>query len=123
MPEIKVTVLVEQDGVPIPGFPFTQRVAVEQVAPWSPFFQGASAPGVFTPVPAPSINVLQALVMRPDATILVRFASQTDEGLEIAPNGLLVVLGCNVDDGTALNATVYAQDDVNVRGLAAGAAQ
>ena len=123
MPELKVTVLVEQDGSPVSGFPLVRRVVCDQVAAWNPYFQGASAPSTFTAVPASTVAVLQALILRPDGTVLVRFANQTDAGLQIDPDGLLIVLGCSVDETAALNATVYADADTNIRGLAAGATQ
>lgn len=123
MPELKVTVTVEQDGQVLPGFPYVQRATVEQTAPWNPYFQGASAPATFTEVPAPTINILQALVLRPDGLITVRFADQSDAGLNIVAGGLLIVLGCDVQEGAALNATVYADADTLIRGLAAGASQ
>lgn len=123
MPQVKVTVLVEVDGAAVAGFPMVSRIVADQVVPWNPYFQGANAPGVFVAVPAPTIDVLQALVLRTDAPILVRFAGQASAGLELLPGGLLVALNCNVATGAGTNATVFADSDANVRGLAAGAPQ
>ena len=119
MPELKVTVLVEQDGSPISGFPLVRRVVVDQVATWNPY---TKVTGTYTAVPAPLIATLQALILRPDAAVTVRFAAQSDAGLDLDADSLLIVLGASVDDGATVNATVSAAADTSIRGLAAGAA-
>lgn len=113
MAELKILVLVEQDGVVLPGFPLVQRVVTEQVMPWTPVTLAA---GGFTSLPLGSIASLKTLIVRPDRLVTLRYDGQTDAGIEIEPNGLLLVLGGRADAGI----TASAVDPTTIHGLAAG---
>jgi hypothetical protein len=123
MPQVTVTVLVEVDGQPVSGFPLTTRLQTDQVVPWNPVWHLADAPGTYVAVPAPTIEGLKALILRPDAAISVRFAAQSDAGLTIGPHGLLIALDCDVTTGAETNASVSAAADTAIRGLAAGVSE
>lgn len=122
MAQVKVTVLVEVDGVALPGFPFVSRLPYEQVVGWNPYDQAENALGVFESMPLLTLDVLQALVLRTSGRILVRFNGQSDAGLELEPGGLLIALGAAVEAGSTTNVRVSAMEDTSIRGVAAGAA-
>lgn len=121
---MKVTVLVEVDGHVVSGFPLVQRVAADQILPWSPFVQAPddpeAEPPVYTPLPTPTLAGLKALVLRPDGPITVRFAAQTDAGLPLEAGSLLILLGCDVGLDPETNVTLRAEQETAIRGLAAG---
>lgn len=120
MPQVKVTILVEVDGQPVSGFPHVTRHQVEQVVPWNPYVQAAGGLDAFTPIPAPTIGTLQALVMRPSKPITLRFADQSDAGLPLEAGSVFIAFGTALVSGSVRNVTVWADGDTEIRGLAAG---
>ena len=121
MAELKVTVQVEQDGVVLPGFPIVERVVVEQVVPWTPLRHDPSPSEAFVALPTTTIVTLQALIVRPNRLLVVRYDGQTDAGIEIEPGGLLLVLGGRADAGPVANVKASATETTLIHGLAAGA--
>ena len=118
MPEIRVTVQVEQDGQAVPGFPLVQRLTTEQVVTFAPYIK---ALGTFTSLPIESVLTVQALIVRTDVAATVRLDGQTDAGIPLQAGGLLLILNADIDAGAATNATISTAADATVRGLAAGA--
>ncbi len=119
MPTVEVTVSVKVDGVPLVGFPMTRRVSVTEVQAFD-YQKAASA--TYTAIPTGEIASLKAFVVTSDKAVTVRLDAQSDAGIEVNADGVLVVLDGTIDAGLTTNATVSNASGAiaTVRGVGAG---
>lgn len=122
MPTLRVTVHAEVDGQVLPGFPLIKRITTDQISVFNPATKPADdPPGTYTSLPIEHLGTVQALVLRPDATITLRLDGQTDAGIPLGPDSLFLVVGTDLDAGVTVNASVSAAAATAVRGWAMGA--
>ena len=122
MPALKVTVTVEQDGVALPGFPFVRRIQTSDVQAFA-YTQddtGVDAEDVqlYTTLPViGEISPVRLLVLRTDAVAGVRFAGQTDAGVDLEAGGLVILVDCDITHATPV---AIATAGATLSGVAAG---
>lgn len=117
--EVEVRVLV--DGQPMTGFPVVRRVTVADFQRFD--FAKADDAGVFSSLPGLDvIESLNVLLVRPAAAMTVRLDGQTDAGILLNADGLLLILDGTLDAGPTDNATLSnaSGDTAQVRGFGAG---
>jgi len=125
MPALKVTVLVEVDGQPVPGFPYVRRVVADEVQAFNPTTKVGDGNGTtFTALPTSAITTMQGLLVRADQDVTIRLDGQTDAGVLLKAGGLLLIIDSTINAGATTNATVNlnqaASVIASVRGLAIG---
>jgi len=122
MPAIKVTVTVEVDGQVVDGFPYVRRLVVDQIQTFNPYSKVVDA-GTFASLPVEKMATLQALVVRPDRQVTVRLDGQSDAGLVLNAEGILLILDADADASATTNATIsnVSGATATVRGLGGGA--
>jgi hypothetical protein len=98
VPTLELTVLVKQDGVAVPGFPWVRRIVVDDVQPFD--YQLASGGGD-TVVPTAAIASLHALLVRAlNQPTTVKLPS-----IALAAGGIVVVLDGVLTTPTIANAS------------------
>lgn len=106
MPEVKLTLLLEQDGRALPGFPYIRRQVVNE-------FQGPleviKAGGDVSFVAIPGVTVIPALntfVLTTDQAYSLKFGGvgSGDGVVPLLAQGLIVIVGANIASGAATNA-------------------
>ena len=119
MPTVEVTVSVKVDGVSVTGFPMTRRVSVTEV---QAFDYQKSASATYTAIPTEAIDSLKALIVTSDKAVTVRLDAQSDAGIEVNADVVLIVLDGTINAGASTNATVSNASGsiAAVRGVGAG---
>lgn len=105
MPSLKATILLELDGVPLPGSPFVRRVEVGEAVP-SQQVKAGTADSSYSQLSPDQIASLRAFFCTTDAAVKLRLDGQSDAGIELGPNGLVLIMDATLDAGAATNATV-----------------
>jgi hypothetical protein len=125
MPILRISVIAEVDGSPVPGFPLERRTSL--FAGQSFHYQKApdSDAGSFSPLPgddAAFASLIQALMLRPDLPVTVRLNGQSDAGVMIQSGGLLLVLDgiINTAPGTRVRVNNGSPATVTIKGYAGG---
>lgn len=95
--QVKVTVLVEVDGVPLDGFPMVRRLTLDQLQQFA-YQQATGLSNVVIPVD--KIANVKAILVRADQAIKVHLDS--DGGIELSQNGLLLVLDATINAGAGV---------------------
>jgi len=123
MPVLKVSLNVELDGQPVLGFPVIRRAVVDEVQQYE-YEQAAHGDAVtFSAVPADQIAAIQLLILRPDQQVTLRLDGQTDAGIVLDADSILLILGATIDAGAgSSNAKLNNNSGATavIRGLAGG---
>ena len=106
----------------MPGFPYVRRITADEFQTFDPYEKANDGnTTTFTTLPVSAVaSILQALILKADAQVTLRFNGQTDKGITLNAGGLLLLLD------TAINSAVFASINnnsggiANVRGLGAG---
>ena len=119
MPVIEVVVSIMQDGVEIFGHPIQRRVAVDEATGTFTTTMAASASYVALP---PSVMAeVDMLVIQADKQVTVRLDAQTDKGIILQPEGLLLILDGYIVAGAGTNIKLFNNSvETNVRGVVGG---
>jgi hypothetical protein len=97
MPTIEVTVQVRKDGHLVPGFPIAKRIE----APYSEGFDYAKQTdlaGAFENIPVNQVVPASVVLIRAERAMTVRFAGQSDAGIDLAAGGMILILGSDISD-------------------------
>lgn len=125
MPELKLTIQCEQDGVELPGFPLIFREIVSESFP----IEATKAPDnnttTYSQVPGTIPPVLQVLVLSFDQAMNLRWNNAVAGSLPMNAAGCVVLVGANIAAGAALNALINnpastGTPAANLVGVAAG---
>jgi hypothetical protein len=106
----KITLNLEIDGQQIEGYPLVKRINLDEIQQFS-YEKAASAS--YTDIPATEISNIQLLLIRPSQQLTIRLNGQSDAGIVLSANGILLVL-----DGT-LNAVAANAQVSNASGSVA----
>ena len=99
MPALRIVVTAELDGVPLKGFPWVRRLAVDEAQSFE-YEQTAHGDAItFTAVPADQLATIQALLLRPDKAVTLRLDGQTDAGIVINADGFVLLADVTIDAG------------------------
>src|SRR6266404_1849232 len=98
MKTVKLTVTLEIDGVQFVGFPVTRRLNLDEVQ----FFDYEKPfDSLYTDLPAGELSNIQLLVMQAQQPVTLRLNNQSDAGLSLASNGIVIILDCIINSGSA----------------------
>lgn len=122
MPQLKITLTVEVDSQPVAGFPIVRRT---QIAETQQFEIAKAADNDVTTFTALQMVLAEvnALLIRPDLPINLRFNNQTDAGIKVNAGGLLLLFDGKINSGATTNVKINNPDAALVatlRGLVAG---
>lgn len=112
MPVLKAVIVLEVDGVAVPGFPYSRRITLDE----GQGFDFIKADGVASALPVDQIAaVLKVLTVRADQVVTIALGKIT-----LNPGGILLVV--DADLGTGAQATVANASGANaqVKGYGAG---
>ncbi len=94
---VKVTINVEIDGQQVEGYPLIKRLTVDELQQFN--YEKATGGG-YVALPVDQLSNIQFLVLKPTEQITLRLDAQTDAGIVIAANGIVLLVGVTIDDGT-----------------------
>ena len=118
---IKVTVIVEKDGVMIEGFPLFYKASFDETQRFDGMERATGAS--YVALPSGELDTIQLLCLRADKTVSLRLNGQSDAGLTIVPNGFVLLAGVTINAGAATNALLQNNSGattVVTPGIAAG---
>ena len=117
--QLDITVSVKRNGQDVPGFPYRHRVLVDEVQTFS--YEKADGGG-YVSLPIAEVASVSALILTADQALTVRLDGQSDAGIPLTANGLLLVIGGPIDAGASTNATIdnSSGSTAVVKGLGAG---
>jgi hypothetical protein len=119
MPSIKLTIDCELDGVRVPGYPLSRRIAIDESAQFS---AARATGGGYVSIPTADLASIKALVLTSDQALTLRFDAQSDAGIELNAGGILAIIDATIDAGASTNATASntSGSDAQLEGIAAG---
>ena len=106
MPTLTVTVTVSQDGgEPLPGFPLTRRVSVDEVQTFATEQANAADTTTWVALPLSSLDTVTFLVVRSDRAVTFRLNdgiadAATTATLPLAAGGLLMLVNGTLRAGS-----------------------
>lgn len=103
MPTVKVTVLIEKDGVALD--PITRRVEVDESQTFD-YEKAGTSDATYAAVPTGELGTVQLLLVRTDHAVTLRLDGQSNAGIELGAGGLLLLVGATIDAGATTNVTV-----------------
>lgn len=95
MPTITLQISLREDGQELPGFPLNQTLSPTE-------FKGKmtitrpDAAATFTELPLQDIDTLRLLYVRADQDTTLRFNDQSDAGIPMTANSVLLLFDCNI---------------------------
>lgn len=105
MPVYNLTVNFTEDGQPLPGFPIVQSQLVPE-AGGKQTFSRPDDPGVFTDLPLGELGDINVLYVTADQPVTLRFNDQTDQGLPMNANGIMIMFTGNIPDAAVSKASL-----------------
>ena len=94
MPVYRLTIELTQDGQRLPGFPLTRSKDVPDTAGLQEFVRASSAG--FNEIQFPELGDLNIFVYTADQVTTLRFNDQTDAGIPLNANSLVVLFDSNI---------------------------
>lgn len=124
MPVLEFTITAKLDGKVLEqfGFPVRRRIVVDEIQAMGPYTKADDGEGTtFTSAPIEQIATVQALMLSPSAAITVRLDGQSNAGIVLGINSLLLIIGATIDASATTNATINANGATSdISGFAAG---
>ena len=101
------TISIEKNGQQLPGFPIVRRVSVDEMVTFAT--ERANADGVFSaPSGLTALDSVTFFYYTADQITKILFDGNSDATapLEIAANGLVILVNPTIDSGASTNITV-----------------
>lgn len=119
---LKITVSVELDGNQVAGFPITRRIALAETYQFGYEHADDGDTTTFTTIPDSKVAETQALVLTSDQQVNVRLDGQSDAGILLNANGLLLIIDADVDAGAGSNCVINNNtgNTANITGIGGG---
>lgn len=114
MPTIRAGLVIEVDGVPLAGSPFMRTVHVDEAFPINSVDKAATADATYSQLSPSLLDTLQFLFLATDKAVKVRLDGQSDAGIELGANGLLLAINATIDASASTNVTVNNSAAVDV---------
>ena len=105
MAVFQLTINLTEDGRQLTGFPIVTSKTVNE-SKGRQSIKRPDAAATFTELPLTDLNALNVLVLQADQATTVRFNDQTDAGIPMNANGLLVLFDSEIPTGAALKAAL-----------------
>ena len=115
--------MLRRDGLPMPGFPLTRRIEVDESQGFSYEKAADNDTTTFTAIPSNQIDTVQVLLVRANKAVTLRLDAQTDAGIELNAGGILAIVDATINASAATNVKVNnpaVTDVAIVEGLVAG---
>ena len=107
MPQLKVKIEVDYDGITLPGFPVIRRLELDEGQQFEYEKADDGDATTFSALPADQIATIQALILQTDQVVTLRLDGQTDAGIVVNAGGLVLLFDVTIDAGAgASNAKV-----------------
>ena len=97
MSSLVLTVNLTEDGSSVPGFPITRTVTSSEVTGRQTFTRADG--GGYVELPISELGAINFCVLTTTEDVTIRFNDQTDQGLPLDSNGVLVLATCDIPSG------------------------
>lgn len=97
MASLVLTINLTEDGVTVPGFPLTRTVTSTEVTGKNTYTRASG--GGYVELPLAELGAINFAVVTTDQDITIRFNDQSDAGLPLDANGVLVLATCDIPTG------------------------
>lgn len=104
MATLQLTVNLTEDGTVVPGFPITRSVTSSETTGKQTFVRATG--GGYVELPLAELGAINALVLTTDVDVTLRFNDQTDGGLPLDANGLIVLITSDIPSGASSKISV-----------------
>ena len=104
MATLQLTISLTEDGANVPGFPITRSVTASETTGKQTFTRATG--GGYVELPLAELGAINALVMTTDADVTLRFNDQTDGGLPLDANGVIVLITSDIPTGATSKISV-----------------
>lgn len=105
MPVYNVTINITEDGAPLPGFPLVKSKTVTESG-GKQTYSRPDAAATWTELALTDLGQINVLFVQLDQAYNMRFQDQTDEGLDMNANGIILLIDAAIPSGAALKAAV-----------------
>lgn len=100
---ITATILLERDGVPLPGFPVVRRLSSDEFESFNYDKANDGDTTTFTDLSSGQLATIKAFFITSNAAITVRLDGQTDAGITLGANGILLIVDATIDASATTN--------------------
>lgn len=100
---IDITISIKRNGRELQNFPKQYRKLVDEVQEFS--YEKADGGG-YAAIPTTQLDEVQILAVTADQQITLRLDGQSDAGVLLNANGLLLIIDGDLDAGASTNATL-----------------
>lgn len=97
MATLKLTISLTEDGSPVPGFPITRSITSTETTGKNTYTRATG--GGYVELPLAELGAINVAVVTTDKDISLRFNDQSDGGLPLDANGVLVLATCDIPTG------------------------
>lgn len=122
MSTLTATITLTRDGLPIAGFPLTRRLSADELQTFAYDEANDGDTTTFSALPTGELGTIQALCVTANKAVTIRLDGQSDAGVTLAANGVLLILNATIDASASTNATINNNSGATalVTGVAAG---
>ena len=105
MPTVTAQLSVREDGQELPGFPLNLTLSPTETT-GKQSFNRPDAAATFTELPVSELGAVRLLLVQSDQITTLRFNDQSDAGIPMEANGVLLLFNCNIPSGATLKAAL-----------------
>jgi len=104
---VKATIILEVDGVPVPGFPLTAERSADETQSFSYEEADDGNTTTFSAIPADQIAQVEVLAVKADQATTYRLDGASDAGIPLNAGGFFLIFNADIDAGAgSSNASV-----------------
>lgn len=104
MPQLQITLTIKEDGQTLNGFPLVKTITVTE-SKGRQFIERADGGG-FVELPLTDLNGLEFFFVQADQAYTMRFNDQSDAGIPMAINSLMLIMGGAIPSGATNKAAL-----------------
>lgn len=120
MSKLKVTVILEEDGQVVPGFPLIRNYDRDEIQRSKHTQADHGDATTFATLPSGELGTVQDFLVAPDQDTTVRLNGQTDRGIPVQADGFILGINCNITNAVLLSLNNNSGLAAQVRTLLAG---
>ena len=117
MQTVKVTLNVEIDSQQVEGYPIIKQLSVDELQSFN--YEKVTGGG-YVAAPISELSTVQLLLLRPSQAVTVRLNNQSDGGIPLAANGVVLIAGATIDTATLVSVNNASGSTAIVKGMGAG---
>lgn len=121
MPVLQVTIDIKEDGQPLPGFPLTQQATLGASSGRSSYTRSSTSG--FVDLALGELETLNVLFAHVDRAVTLQFNDQSDAGIPLLADGLVLLFGANIPSTAAVLAALENVSGSSVRILQVAAGE